>query len=173
MSKGLVLVYTGNGKGKTTASLGLGFRAAGQGFNVFMIQFMKGQGKTGELNSVEKFNNFTIEQAGRPNFVNQVAPDPMDVNAAREGFKRATEKAMSGEIDVLIMDEINVAMNYDLVDIEDVLHFLKTKPEKLHIVMTGRGFPEELIDYVDMVSEVKEIKHHYNNGVPATKGIEF
>ena len=173
MSKGLVLVYTGNGKGKTTAALGLGLRAAGQDYRVFMIQFMKGQGETGELNSIAKLSNFTIEQAGRANFVNQAAPDPMDVNAAREGLQRATEMAKSGEIDVLIMDEINVAMNYDLVDIEDVLNLLKTKPEKLHIVMTGRGFPEELIDYVDMVSEVKEIKHHYKSGIPATKGIEF
>ena len=171
--KGLVLVYTGNGKGKTTAALGLGLRAVGQGLNVFMVQFMKGQGETGELTAVQSLDNFTIEQAGRQNFVNQAAPDPMDLQAAEAGLTRAREMAYSEQYQLLILDEINVAMNYGLIAIEEVIDLLQNRPQGLHVVMTGRGFPEELSNYVDMISEVCEVKHHYNSGISATKGIEF
>src|SRR6056297_1372719 len=117
MSKGLILVYTGNGKGKTTASLGLAFRAAGHGKKIAMIQFMKGQQRTGELNSSKKFDNFNIYQAGRENFVMDDS-DPMDRELAQKGFQKALD--LVNKVDVLILDEINVAMEYGLVDIKDI-----------------------------------------------------
>ncbi|MFP4456829.1 MAG: cob(I)yrinic acid a,c-diamide adenosyltransferase [Clostridia bacterium] len=170
MSKGLTLVYTGNGKGKTTAALGLGFRAAGHDKKIAMIQFMKGQQRTGELNSVEKFDNFEIYQAGRESFVTD-STDPMDIELAQKGVLKAKE--LVNEVDILILDEINIAMEYGLVDIEDIREFIISKPEAVDLILTGRNFPQELSDYVDMISEVKEIKHHFNNGVMAKKGIEY
>lgn len=170
MSKGLTLVYTGNGKGKTTASLGLAFRAAGHNKTIAMIQFMKGQQRTGELNSSEKFDNFNIYQAGRDSFVTD-GTDPMDIELAKKGFSKA--KILSNNVDVLILDEINVAMHYGLIDVKDVKEFIISKPEELDLVLTGRNFPEELTDYVDMISEVKEVKHHFNKGISAKKGIEY
>ena len=170
--QGLILVYTGNGKGKTTAALGLGLRASGHGQKVMMIQFMKGQTETGELVALEQIDHFTIEQAGRANFVNAVAPDPMDISAAQAGLARAATILEQG-CDLLILDEINVAMDYGLVEIEDVKELLLSKPPHTSIVMTGRGFPLELADEVDLISEVQEVKHHFNRGVLAKKGIEY
>jgi cob(I)alamin adenosyltransferase len=170
MDKGLVLVYTGNGKGKTTASIGLGVRAVGHGKKVAMIQFMKGQNNTGELISLKKLENFTILQAGREEFIVGEA-DPMDVEAALAGFEKAKE--VINEVDILILDEINMAMDFGLVEIEEVENLIRNKPKKVDLILTGRNFPEELADLVDMISEVKEIKHHYNNGIMAKKGIEY
>lgn len=170
MNKGLTLVYTGNGKGKTTAALGLAFRAAGHDKNIAMIQFMKGQQRTGELNSVTKFDNFKIYQAGRESFVTTNS-DPMDIELAQKGFAKAKE--LINEVDILILDEINVAMQYGLIDAKDVKEFITSKPEKLDLVLTGRNFPKELSEYVDMISEVREVKHHFNNGIMAKKGIEY
>ncbi len=170
MSKGLILVYTGNGKGKTTASLGLAFRAAGHGKKIAMIQFMKGQQRTGELNSSKKFDNFNIYQAGRENFVMDDS-DPMDRELAQKGFQKALD--LINEVDILILDEINVAMEYGLVDIKDIKDLIINKPKEVDLVLTGRNFPEELSDLVDMISEVKEVKHHFNKGVLAKEGIEY
>jgi cob(I)alamin adenosyltransferase len=170
MEKGLILVYTGDGKGKTTASLGLAFRAAGHGKEIAMIQFMKGQQRTGELSSAKKFDKFNIYQAGREDFVMDDS-NPMDRELAQKGFKKAQELIKS--VDILILDEINVAMDYGLIDVEDVQQLILNKPDNVDLILTGRNFPDELAQYVDMISEVRAVKHHFNKGIMAKKGIEF
>lgn len=170
MDKELVLVYTGDGKGKTTASLGLAFRAAGHGKSIAMIQFMKGQQRTGELKAAKLIENFDIYQAGQESFVFGEA-DPLDVELAQMGFQRAKE--LMEKVDILILDEINVAMNYGLIEIEKVKELIISKPDSLTLVLTGRDFPDELSEYVDMISEVKAVKHHFDQGVMAKKGIEY
>lgn len=172
-TRGLTIVYTGDGKGKTTAALGLGLRAVGHSMKVFMLQFMKGQGQTGELQSVQELAGFEIEQAGRTNFVSIDAPDPMDVEAAQKGLERASEVIMSGDYDVVILDEVNMAVYFGLVKEERVLDLIDSKPAHVHLVLTGRSASERIIERADLVSEVREIKHPFRQGVAAQKGIEY
>ncbi len=167
--RGLILVYTGDGKGKTTAALGLGLRASGYNSKVRMVQFMKGGMYTGELAAVKYLPDFQIYQAGKDEFV--FVADQEDISEAEAGF--ALAKELAKEADLLILDEINVAVRYGLLPIEEVRDFILNKPEELDLVLTGRDFPEELYDLVDLISEVKEVKHHYRQGIPAKKGIEF
>ncbi|MDO9537569.1 MAG: cob(I)yrinic acid a,c-diamide adenosyltransferase [Thermoplasmata archaeon] len=170
---GMVHVYTGDGKGKTTASLGLGLRAAGHGFKVLMIQFMKGQIKYGELEGVRNIPNFEILQFGRPDFVDKENPEQIDIDLAKEGLEHARKVVIAGEIDLLILDEINVAVEWKLVSVEEVVKLVKSRPKKMEIVLTGRYAPREFIELADTVTEMKEIKHPYVNGVLARKGVEF
>jgi len=172
LKKGLIHVYTGPGKGKTTASLGLGLRAAGAGLNVYMIQFMKGR-RYSELESIEKLKNFTIVQHGRDEFVNKKNPEQIDVDLAQEGFSHAKEIIKKEDIDLLILDEINVAVDFNLISIDDVLKFIEEKPEKLELVLTGRYAHPEIVKVADLVTEMLEIKHPYQQGVQARKGIDF
>jgi cob(I)alamin adenosyltransferase len=170
---GMVHVYTGDGKGKTTASLGLGLRASGHGYCVLMVQFMKGQINYGELDGVKPLDNFEIIQFGRPDFVSKEDPAEIDIKLAREGLEYAGEAVKSGKYDLLILDEINVAVEWNLLSVEDVANLIKTKPEKLELVLTGRYCPQEFIDLADTVTEMKEIKHPYQKNVLARKGIEY
>lgn len=174
MKKGLIIVHTGNGKGKTTAALGLAFRALGNGFKVCMLQFIKGTWKYGELKAAEKFENFEIIPMGK-GFVNLGAekPDPKDVEAAKEAFDKAKEVILSKNYDMVILDEINYAILYKLIDVNDVLDVLKRKPENLHVVLTGRNAHEKIIEIADLVTEMREIKHPYQKGIKAQRGIEF
>lgn len=172
--KGLVLVYTGNGKGKTTAALGLALRAVGHDEKVYIIQFMKGNEKYGEVQAVRKYlPNTELVQKGLDKFVKKGNPSEEDLKLAKEGIDLAKDVISSGEYDLVILDEINVAVDYGLIKEEDVLDLISIKPEHVALVLTGRYAPEKILEAADMVSEVKEIKHHYKQGIKAQPGIEY
>lgn len=170
--RGYIQVYTGNGKGKTTASLGLGLRASGDGCRVIMIQFMKGR-RYSEIDSVGFLPGFTIEQYGRDEFVSKEEPEMVDIELAKRGLERAKEVISKGEHDLVILDEINVAIDFGLVKVDDVLQLAVNKPVGMELILTGRYAPQELIDIADLVTEMREVKHFYQKGVAARKGIEF
>ncbi|MEA3557676.1 MAG: cob(I)yrinic acid a,c-diamide adenosyltransferase [Candidatus Thermoplasmatota archaeon] len=170
--KGYVQVYTGDGKGKTTASIGLGIRASGAGSRVRMIQFMKGR-RYSEIDAIENIPNFEVSQHGRDEFVSKENPEQVDIDLARKGFETAKEIILAGEHDLVILDEINVAVDFGLLNIEEVLELVRSRPENIEIILTGRYAPREFIDGADLVTEMKEIKHFYQKGVEARKGIEF
>ena len=169
----MVHVYTGNGKGKTTASLGLGLRAAGHGFRVLMIQFMKGDVKYGELEAVKSIPNFDILQFGRPDFVDKNNPAEIDIKLARDGLEHARKVVGEGKVDLLILDEINVAVEWKLVAKEDVIKLVNSRPENMEIVLSGRYAPPEFMELADTVTEMTEVKHPYMKGVMARKGVEY
>jgi cob(I)alamin adenosyltransferase len=171
--QGLVQLYTGNGKGKTSAALGLGLRAAGHGFVVYMIQFMKGQINYGELEAVKHLPNFTIRQFGRPDFVDKASPDPKDIKFAKEALTHAKTIIEEGKVDFLILDEVNVALDFGLISVDEVIELIKSRPSTMELILTGRYAPQALIEVADLVSEVKEVKHPYQKGVAARKGVEM
>lgn len=172
--KGLVLVYTGNGKGKTTAALGLAVRAIGHGEKVYMIQFMKGNEKYGEVQAVRKYlPNMRLIQKGLDAFVRKGKPSDEDLKLAREGIELAKEVISKGEHDLVILDEINVAQDYGLLSEKDVFDVISLKPEHVTIVLTGRYASEAILEKADMISEVKEVRHHYKKGIVAQPGIEY
>ena len=172
LEKGYIHIYTGPGKGKTTLALGLGLRAAGAGLKVHMIQFMKGR-RYSELDAVEKMSNFTISQHGRDEFVSKENPEQIDIDLAQEGFTKAQEITKNGKCDMVILDEINVAIDYNLVPLDDLLKLIEEKPEKLELVLTGRYAHPELVKIANLVTEMLEIKHPYQNGVLARKGVDY
>lgn len=169
---GLVQVYTGNGKGKTTASLGLAFRAAGRGLNVLMIQFLKPPENYGEHISAEKLDNFTIMPMGLDHMVGNV-PRDTDVKLAEETLTEAEKAICSEKYDLVILDEINVIMSKGMLDPDAVIAVLEKRPNNVEIVMTGRGAPEKIIKYADLVTEMRMIKHPFDDGIRARKGIEY
>jgi cob(I)alamin adenosyltransferase len=167
---GLVQVYTGDGKGKTTAALGLALRAAGWGLRSYIAQFMKGQ-DYGELHSLTSLAHLiTIEQFGKPEFIRQASP--IDIAMAQQGLTCARAALESGEYHLVILDEICVALHFSLIRLEQVLELIDQRPLSVELVLTGRRAPQELIDRADLVTEMREIKHPYQRGVPARKGIE-
>lgn len=170
--RGYVQLYTGNGKGKTTAALGAALRALGHGKRVAVIQFMKGR-FYGEIAAIERLEGLSIEQHGRDEFVDAENPDPIDRELARTGWSRAKELALDPAIDMLILDEINVAVAFGLIDLSEVIAFVKSKPKHLELILTGRYAPPELIEAADTVTEMKEIKHHYSAGIASREGIEY
>lgn len=170
--KGIVMLFTGDGKGKTTAAIGAGVRAAGHGAAVFMIQFMKGR-LYGELAALKNIENFTIEQHGRDEFVDAGNPEKVDMDLAAKGWARALEIAAGGDADMLILDEINIAAAYGLIPVDEVVRFVTSRPEGLDIIMTGRYAPDELVGIADTVTEMREIRHHYGSGTKMRKGIEY
>ena len=172
--QGLILIHTGSGKGKTTAALGLAFRASGQGLKVLILQFMKGQDNIGEIKALARTDlPIEIIQFGRRVFFRSRACEPMDIHRAAQGL-HAFEKAMQGgKYDMIILDEINMAIHFGFLRVEEVKRAIVKKPPDLHLVLTGRNASAELIDIADMVTEMKEVKHHYNQGVSAQKGIEY
>ena len=174
MEKRLVQVYTGNGKGKTTAALGLALRAVGHGFKVFVIQFMKGNLIYGELESAKKLSPYlTIKQMGRQTFVSKTNPHPIDIKMAQEGFALAEKAIESGEYDIVILDEINVAIDYGLIALSDLLQLIDSKPASVEMILTGRNAKPEIIEKADLVTEMVERKHYYSQGISARKGIEI
>ncbi|MFW6119829.1 MAG: cob(I)yrinic acid a,c-diamide adenosyltransferase [Petrotogales bacterium] len=172
MRKGIVHVYTGPGKGKTTAALGLGLRAAGAGFKVHMLQFMKGR-RYSEIDAIQSIPNFTISQHGRDEFVSKENPEQIDIDLARDGFEEAKKVVENGKHDMVILDEINVAVDYNLIPVDNVLKLIVEKPEKLELVLTGRDAHPEIVKLADIVTEMLEIKHPYQHGVTGRKGVEF
>ncbi|NMC27256.1 MAG: cob(I)yrinic acid a,c-diamide adenosyltransferase [Syntrophomonadaceae bacterium] len=171
--RGLVMVITGNGKGKTTSAFGQALRAIGQGYKVCMIQFMKGR-KYGEVIAGEKYlPDLTFYQFGLDSFVMRDNPAGIDVQLARQGFEKAKEVVSSGEYDMVILDEINVAVDFGLIPEEEVLQLIKNKPPNVDLLLTGRYASEKLREIADMVSEVTEIKHHYQAGIKDRAGIEY
>jgi cob(I)alamin adenosyltransferase len=169
----MIQLYTGEGKGKTTASLGQALRACGHGLRVLMIQFMKGSKNYGELLSSESVPGLEIVQKGLPTFVKKGEPSEEDLRLAAEGMDLARKAVREAAHDILILDEINCAVDYGLVDVKEVLDLVKEKPEGMEIIMTGRYAPPELLEVADLVTEMREIKHHYSTGVQMREGIEF
>jgi len=165
-------VYTGPGKGKTTAAIGLGARAAGAGMKVHMIQFMKGR-RYSELESIDKIPKFSYAQHGRDEFVNKENPEQIDIDLAQKGFSYTKDMVKKGTYDMIILDEINVAVDFNLIDVHDVIKLIEEKPEGLELVLTGRYAHPELTRYADYVTEMLEIKHPYQQGVEARKGVDF
>lgn len=171
--KGYIQVYTGDGKGKTTAALGLALRAAGHGMKVYIGQFLKGQ-TYGELLSVKKLSPLIkIEQFGRRGFIHVTRnPDEADIKRAKRGLKKCLEAMLSKKYRIIILDEINVAVDFNLLSQEDVHKFLDQKPVEVEIILTGRFAPASILKRADLVTEMKEKKHYYQKGVRARDGIE-
>jgi cob(I)alamin adenosyltransferase len=182
-SSGLVQIYTGNGKGKTTCALGAGLRAAGHGLEVLAISFMKAKVAIrgdnadinyGEFRSVEMIPNFSIIPVGRETFVDKNHPDPIDVRMAHDGLMLANKALQDHECDVLILDEINVAVEWNLISLEEQLRLINIKPHDIELIMTGRYARQEVIDAADLVTEMREVKHYFSaQKTLARKGFEF
>jgi cob(I)alamin adenosyltransferase len=169
----MVQVYTGNGKGKTTAALGQALRAIGHGWQVLMIQFMKGDPSYGEVIAGRQIPNLTIVQSGLPTFVEKGNPSPEDVRLARQGLALARQALPEGKYRMIILDEINVAVDYGLLPRAGVLELVRDCPAGVELVLTGRHADPELLDLADLVSEVKEVKHPYQQGVVSREGIDY
>lgn len=174
VKKGMVHVYTGNGKGKTTAALGLALRAIGHGYNVFMLQFMKGSKNYGEIIAAGKYlPGLTIVQSGLETFVSKEDPAQVDIDLALDGLKLAKKVISENQYDLVILDEINVALDFKLVPLEDVVDLIKNKPSEMELVLTGRYAPKEVMELGDVVSDVTLVNHPYYHGVEAREGIEY
>ena len=171
LPRGYVQVYTGDGKGKTTAALGLALRASGRGMRTYIGQFMKGQ-HYGELEALRDHPAITIEQYGDVRCIHREEVTSGHVTQAHRGLERAREVMLSGQYDVVVLDEVNVTIWFGLLDVEEVLAFLDQRPEHVEVILTGRRAPQELIERADLVTEMREVKHYYQQGVMARKGIE-
>lgn len=166
-------VYTGEGKGKTTAALGLALRATGHGWQVLIIQFMKGSPDYGEIAAAKGVRGLTVVQTGLPTFVEKGNPSREDLAEAARGLKLAREALGSGGYRLVILDELNVAVDYGLVKLDDVLELIDTCPDDVELVFTGRGAKRAVLERADLVSEVKEVKHPYQKGFVNRVGIDY
>jgi len=170
--KGLIQVYFGNGKGKTTAAIGQAVRAAGRGKEILIVQFMK-KWDYGELHSIRLIPQITIKTFGTKDFVYKGKAKDIDYEEAEKAFSEGVQGAENDEFDIVIFDELNVALYFELLDLEKVISFLNNKPENVEIIITGRNAPQEIIDIADLVTEMREIKHPYQKGIQARIGIEY
>ncbi|TEU11478.1 MAG: cob(I)yrinic acid a,c-diamide adenosyltransferase [Anaerolineales bacterium] len=176
---GLVHVYTGDGKGKTSAALGMALRAAGHGWRTYIGQFMKGQ-DYGELEAARMLGSdahgcplLTVEQFGKPTFIHVNTATLEDTRIAQEGLASALQAMQSGKYQIVVLDEINVALYFKLLTVQDVLDFVDAKPDDVELVLTGRRVPDEILGRADYVTVMQEVKHPYQRGIRARKGIEF
>ena len=171
---GLILIHTGSGKGKTTAAFGLALRALGQGYKVLILQFMKGRANIGEIKALTHIDlPIEIRQFGRAVFFKSRACEPIDIYLAVKGLSAFYDAMASGQWDLIILDEIFMAINFGLLELKDVKEAIMQRPPELHLIMTGRNAPAELMDIADLVTDMQEIKHHFSQGIPAQKGIEY
>jgi len=168
----MIHVYTGNGKGKTTAALGLAMRAAGQGRKVRVVQFMKGRTNYGELRSARKLG-IGIRQFGRPDFVDKRNPHPEDVRGAQQALAFTREVMENSRCDILILDELNVALFFKLVSLKQVMAIIAQRPPDSELIITGRYAHKKVLAAADLVTEMREVRHYYARGVQARKGIEY
>jgi cob(I)alamin adenosyltransferase len=173
IEKGLLIVHTGKGKGKSTAAMGLAVRAIGNGLRVGIVQFVKGVWETGERVVLEAFPDQVTIRAMGEGFSWDTQDRQRDIKAAESAWATSKEMMMSGDFDMVILDELNIPLRYDNLDIADVVETLKHKPEDLHVVVTGRNAKDELIEIADLVTEMTMVKHPFRAGVKAQKGIEF
>ena len=171
--EGLIIVHTGNGKGKTTAALGLAIRAVGQKMKVLIVQFIKGKWHYGEMETAKLLKPYLEIYAMGEGFTWDTQNRERDIQKAREAFEFGLDKIKDGDYDMLIFDEINYVTSYQYLPVDEVVQFLKKKPKKLHVVLTGRDVDPRVIEIADLVTEMKEIKHPYQKGIKAQKGIEF
>ncbi len=172
-SQGFVQVYTGDGKGKTTCALGLALRAVGQGLRVFIVQFLKGR-ESGEVRAAARLApELTIRSFGRPGLVNFKSPAAEDLALARQALDLGRHLIRSGEYEVVILDEINVALAGQLLPLAEVLQLLQERPPGVEVVLTGRSAPPELVAVADLVTEMRPVKHYYEAGVAGRRGIEW
>ncbi|MFB0560859.1 MAG: cob(I)yrinic acid a,c-diamide adenosyltransferase [Candidatus Lokiarchaeia archaeon] len=172
LTKGIIQVYFGKGKGKTTASLGLAFRATGHGFKVHMIQFMKGEVKYGEIKAAKNWPNLTITQFGRPEIIAEA--EKVDIEEAEKALELAQKTIEEDEYDILILDEVGVAIDMGLINVKEVIELLEKKPPNLEIILTGRYMHPKLLEMADLVTEMKMIKHPFvTQGLQARKGVDF
>ena len=173
--RGLIIVNTGPGKGKTTAAMGTALRAVGQGMKVLMLQFLKGSWHYGELDAVKAFgDNFVMKQMGRGFVkVGGAEPDPEDVKMVEEAWNESREAILSGQWDLVVLDEINYAISYGMLDPAKVAEALKQKPEMVHVILTGRNAHPTIVELADTVTEMRQVKHAYERGVEAQRGIEY
>ncbi|RLG52833.1 MAG: cob(I)yrinic acid a,c-diamide adenosyltransferase [Thermoproteota archaeon] len=173
LDKGLVEVYTGNGKGKTTAAFGLALRAAGHGLKVLIVQFMKGWEGYGEVEACKKIENIEVVRFGTPEFVNPASPKPIDIEEARRALEYAREAVLSGKYDIVVLDEVNVALHFKLIELGDILDLIEKKPSHVELVLTGRYAPPELVKAADLVTVMEEVKHPFRQGVVSRRGIDY
>ncbi len=167
----MIQVYTGNGKGKTTAALGLALRAAGAGFRVYIIQFIKGR-RYSELAALKKIKKITLVQCGRGCFIKD-KPQAKDIILAKAGLAKVKQVIAQRRYRLVILDEINVAMKIGLLEIDEVMNILKKSPRNIELVLTGRYAPPAILKIADLISDIRETKHYYQKGVKARRGIEF
>lgn len=175
---GYIQVYTGDGKGKTTASLGLAMRALGRCWKVLIIMFMKGGDDYGELNSFRNLSpeiakNLTIIQAGADRIVYQSNKTDADISVVKEGWELAKRVIKNDEYNLVILDEANIAIDMGFIDLDEMIDVLKNKPEEMEIVLTGRNAKQEIVNIAHLVSEIKPVKHYWDTGIAARKGIEY
>lgn len=173
--RGLILINTGPGKGKTTAAMGTALRAVGCGMRVLMLQFLKGSWHYGELDAAESFGGqFVIRQMGRGFVkVGGAETDPEDLRMVQQAWAEARQAILSGEWDLVVLDEINYAIGYGMLDPEAVAETLRSRPEMVHVILTGRGAHPALVELADTVTEMREVKHAYQKGILAQRGIEY
>jgi len=173
--RGIIVVNTGDGKGKSTAAFGTAFRAIGQGMRVAVIQFIKGKWKTGEMNTFKHFDDITHMISGE-GFTWDSQDKEKDIAAAQKGWefaKEVIEQQTDSEYQLLVLDEFNLALDYDFVDLDEVISVLKNKPDSLNIIITGRNAPQQIIDIADTVTNMTPVKHAFESGIKAQRGIEF
>ena len=173
MSQGLLIVNTGNGKGKTTAALGQAFRAIGHGFRVCFLQFLKGSWKYGELEAAKRFEDLMEIRALGKGFTWQSEDLNEDIQSARDAWDLAKQVIASGKFKMVVLDELTYLITYGMVPEEDILNTLRNRPPELHVVVTGRDASPGLIELADLVTEMNEIKHPFRSGIKAQRGIEF
>ena len=171
--RGLIIVHTGKGKGKSTAAFGVVFRSIGNGMRVGIVQFVKGKWETGERKVLEAFPDQVEFATMGEGFTWETQDRARDIEAAQGAWEKAKAMIMDEKLDVVLLDELNIVLRYDYLDVNEVVEFLKTKPEMKHVIITGRNAKEELMDFADLVTEMEMIKHPFRSGVKAQVGIEF
>ncbi len=171
--RGLIIVHTGKGKGKSTAAFGMIFRAIGHGFKVGIVQFVKGEWETGERDILENYPDQVTIKAMGEGFTWETQDRERDIQSAKAAWEEAKKMIANPDIKMILLDELNIVLRYDYLDLDDVIEVLKNKPESTHVIITGRNAKDELIDLADLVTEMELIKHPFRSGVKAQPGVEF